>query len=151
MTMDQVTASADAAGLGNIEAAHASTIVPSTCWECGAICGSLLTVEDGKVVKIAPNRSHPASRGAFCVKGMRAAYEWTYQSSRLRKPLRGVGERGSGQFVEVSWDEALDEIANRLAAVRTEYGPRSLAGAVSGAFFSRGLVMALLMRSLGSP
>ena len=149
--MDQVTASADAAGLGNAEAAHASTVVPSTCWECGAICGSLLTVEDGKVVKIGPNRSHPASKGAFCVKGMRAAHEWTYQSSRLRKPLRRVGERGNGQFVEVSWDEALDEIANRLAAVRTEYGPLSLAGAVSGAFFSRGLVMALLMRSLGSP
>ena len=56
-----------------------AAVVPSTCWECGAICGSLLTVRDGKVLKIAPNPAHPSSRGAFCVKGIRAAHEWTYQ------------------------------------------------------------------------
>src|ERR1700749_2702192 len=76
----------------------ATEVVPSTCWECGAICGSLLTIQDGKVQKIAPNPSHPASKGAFCVKGIRGAKEWTYQSSRLRHPLRRVGPRGSGQF-----------------------------------------------------
>ena len=126
-------------------------VVPSTCWECGAICGSLLTVQNGKVLKIGPNASHPASRGAFCVKGIRAAHEWTYQSSRLRNPLRRVGPRGSGKFERVSWDSALDQMAERFAGVRSEYGPLALAGAVSGAFFSRGLVMALLMRALGSP
>ena len=62
------------------------SVVPSTCWECGAICGSLLTIQNGKVLKIAPNPSHPASKGAFCVKGIRAAHEWTYQSTRLRQP-----------------------------------------------------------------
>ena len=129
----------------------ASGVVPSTCWECGAICGSLLTVQNGKVLKIGPNASHPASRGAFCVKGIRAAHEWTYQSSRLRNPLRRVGPRGSGKFERVSWDSALDQMAERFAGVRSEYGPLALAGAVSGAFFSRGLVMALLMRALGSP
>ena len=127
------------------------SVVPSTCWECGAICGSLLTVQNGKVVKIGPNASHPASKGAFCVKGIRAAHEWTYQSSRLRSPLRRVGPRGSGKFVPVSWDSALDQMADGFAAVRSEHGPLALAGAVSGAFFSRGLVMALLMRALGSP
>ena len=129
----------------------ASGVVPSTCWECGAICGSLLTVQNGKVLKIGPNASHPASRGAFCVKGIRAAHEWTYQSSRLRNPLRRVGPRGSGKFERASWDSALDQMAERFAGVRSEYGPLALAGAVSGAFFSRGLVMALLMRALGSP
>jgi anaerobic selenocysteine-containing dehydrogenase len=129
----------------------APSVVPSTCWECGAICGSLLTVQNGKVVKIGPNTSHPASKGAFCVKGIRAAHEWTYQSSRLRNPLRRVGPRGSGKFERVSWDSALDQMAEGFAGVRSEYGPLALAGAVSGAFFSRGLVMALLMRALGSP
>ena len=78
------------------------SVVPSTCWECGAICGSLLTVRDGKVLKIGPNASHPASKGAFCVKGIRAAHEWTYQSSRLRNPLRRVGPRGWCAYVIVS-------------------------------------------------
>jgi anaerobic selenocysteine-containing dehydrogenase len=127
------------------------SVVPSTCWECGAICGSLLTVGRGKVLKIGPNASHPASKGAFCVKGIRAAHEWTYQSSRLRNPLRRVGPRGSGKFAAVSWDDALDQMADGFAEVRSEYGPLALVGAVSGAFFSRGLVMALLMRALGSP
>jgi anaerobic selenocysteine-containing dehydrogenase len=128
-----------------------STVVPSTCWECGTICGSLLTVERGKVTNIAPNPAHPASKGAFCVKGIRAVHEWTYQDSRLRQPLRRVGPRGSGSFAEVTWDEALDEIAGKLAEVRASYGPLALAGAVSGAFFSRGLTIALLLRALGSP
>src|ERR1700751_3623970 len=114
-------------------------VVPSTCWECGTICGSLLTVEDGRVTKIAPNPAHPASKGAFCVKGMRAVHEWTYQDARLRNPLRRVGPRGSGEFAAVSWDDALDEIAAKLSEVRASYGPLALAGAVSGAFFSRGL------------
>src|SRR5450756_1057401 len=133
------------------QAAPLHHVVPSTCWECGAICGSLLTVEAGKVLKIGPNAAHPASKGAFCVKGIRAAHEWTYQSARLRHPLKRVGERGSGVFEPVSWDDALDQMADGLAAVRERHGPLALAGAVSGAFFSRGLVMSLLMRALGSP
>ncbi len=92
----------------------ATEIVPSTCWECSALCGSLLTIEDGKVTKIAPNPEHPGSRGAFCVKGIRGLHEWTYQEQRLRTPLRRVGERGSGRFAPVSWDDALDEMADGL-------------------------------------
>ncbi|HMK79632.1 MAG TPA: molybdopterin-dependent oxidoreductase [Xanthobacteraceae bacterium] len=126
-------------------------IVPSTCWECSALCGSFLTVHDGKVVKIAPNADHPGSHGAFCVKGIRALPEWTYQEARLRTPLRRVGARGSGKFEPVTWDAALEQMAEGLVRVRERDGPLAIAGAVSGAFFSRGLVMALLTRALGSP
>jgi thiosulfate reductase/polysulfide reductase chain A len=45
---------------------------PSTCWECSTRCGSLVTVEDGCVAKVGPNPDHPGSKGAFCVKGIRA-------------------------------------------------------------------------------
>src|ERR1044072_3418099 len=117
----------------------ATEIVPSTCWECAALCGSFLTIEDGKVTKIAPNPAHPGSHGAFCVKGIRALHEWTYQEQRLRTPLRRVGERGSGRFAPVSWDDALDEMADGLGRVRETHGPFAIAGAVSGAFFSRRL------------
>jgi anaerobic selenocysteine-containing dehydrogenase len=65
--------------------------------------------------------------------------------------MRRIGERGSGNWQEISWDEALDEIADRLLEVREEYGPNSIVGAVSSAFFSRGAMVSLLMRSLGSP
>lgn len=131
--------------------ADGSQLVPSTCWECGAICGSMLTVRDGKVLKIGPNAAHPASKGAFCVKGIRAVLEWTYQSSRLRTPLRRVGPRGSGRFEEVSWTSALDQMAEQIASTHRTYGPLSIVGATNGAFFSRSLFVAQLMRSIGSP
>jgi len=126
-------------------------IYPSTCWECSTTCGSLVTVRGGKVVKIGPNPDHPVSRGAFCVKGIRALPEWTDQADRILYPLRRQGARGGGQWRRISWGEALDEMADRLAEVRAVHGPLALAGAVSGAFFSRGAVVALLMRSMGSP
>lgn len=127
-------------------------VVKSTCWECSAYCGSLITVNDaGRVTKIMPNPDHPLSQGAFCVKGMRGLPEWTYHPNRLLHPLRRVGPRGSGQWERITWDAALDEVADRMAAIRAQYGAPSLVGAVSGAAFSRGAIVALLMRSLGSP
>ena len=127
-------------------------VIASTCWECSAYCGSLITVnDDGRVTRIMPNPDNALSQGAFCVKGMRGLPEWTYNPNRLLHPLRRKGPRGSGQWERVSWDAALDEMADRMTAVRAQHGPRALVGAVSGAAFSRGPVMALLLRSLGSP
>lgn len=108
-------------------------------------------MEDGRVAKVGPNPDHPGSNGAFCVKGLRALPELTYSPGRIASPMRRAGPRGSGQWDEISWDDALDEMADRLLAVRDEHGPESLIGAVSSAFFSRGAMVALLMRSLGSP
>ncbi|MCO6419007.1 molybdopterin-dependent oxidoreductase [Siccirubricoccus sp. KC 17139] len=126
--------------------------IPSTCWECGTLCGALLTLgEDGRVTKVAPNPAHPTSKGAFCVKGIRGLPEWTDHPDRLLHPIRRIGPRGSGEWRRISWEEALEEVAEGLAKVRAEHGPLALVGAVSGAFFSRGAVVALLMRSLGSP
>ncbi|MEC8165211.1 MAG: molybdopterin-dependent oxidoreductase [Pseudomonadota bacterium] len=127
------------------------SVHPSQCWECNTYCGSLITMRDGKLTKIGPNPDHPGSKGAFCVKGIRAVREWTDNENRLLYPMRRVGARGSGEWERITWDDALDEIADRIAAIRAEYGPMSIAGAVSGAAFSRGAVMALLMRSIGSP
>ncbi len=125
--------------------------LPTTCWECSTLCGALATVRDGRVVEVLPNPAHPTSQGAFCIKGMRGLPESTYGPERITHPMRRVGARGGGQFERISWDAALDEMADRLAEVRTRHGPLSIAGAVSGAFFSRGAIIALLMRSLGSP
>lgn len=128
-----------------------ANVVPTTCWECSTLCGALATVREGRVVDVAPNAQHPTSRGAFCVKGMRGLPESTYGSSRIVHPLRRVGPRGGGHFERVSWDVALDAMADGIARTRAGHGPLAIAGAVSGAFFSRGAIVALLMRSIGSP
>ena len=65
--------------------------------------------------------------------------------------MRRVGERGSNRWEEISWDTALDAMATGFASARTKHGPLALAGAVGGAFFSRGPIVALLLRAMGSP
>jgi len=124
---------------------------PTTCWECSTCCGALATVRDGRVTDFVPNRTHPYSKGAFCIKGIRGAPGITYSGNRLLYPIRRTGARGEGKWARISWDEALDEMAERLAAVRQTYGPEAIVGATSGAYFSRSVILALTLRSIGSP
>lgn len=124
---------------------------PTTCWECSTCCGALATVRDGRVVEFAPNADHPHSKGAFCVKGIRGAPGLAYGPNRLLHPMRRLGARGEGKWARISWDKALDEMADRFAEVRRKYGPEAIVGATSGAYFSRSVILALTMRSIGSP
>ena len=107
--------------------------------------------KSGKVVNYAPNPASPHSAGAFCIKGIRGAPGLTYNPNRLLYPHRRVGARGEGRWARISWDEALDEMADRFAEVRRTYGPEAIVGATSGAAFSRSIVTALTLRSIGSP
>src|SRR3546814_2811178 len=68
--------------------AQSETILPTTCWECSAHCGALVTVENGRVTKVAPNPEHPASLGAFCIKGIRGLPDMTYHADRVLYPLK---------------------------------------------------------------
>ena len=129
----------------------AEQVLRSTCWECSVKCGSLISVRDGRVVKIGGNSEHPHSEGAFCVKGMNAPIAALEHPDRPLHPLRRTGERGSGQWERVSWDVVLEEIAKQLGDVKRRYGALAIGGAVSSAYFSRGVALALLLRSLGSP
>jgi anaerobic selenocysteine-containing dehydrogenase len=59
--------------------------------------------------------------------------------------------RGEGKWSRIPWDEALEEMADRLCEVRRRYGPEAIVGATSGAYFSRSVVLALMLRSIRSP
>ena len=135
---------------GEIAASRDSTYA-TTCWECSTNCGALATVRDGRVVEYGPNPDAPHSKGAFCIKGIRGAPGLTYNKNRLLFPHRRVGARGEGKWARISWDEALDEMADRLTEVRQRHGPEAIVGATSGGFFSRSVVTALMLRSIGSP
>ena len=82
------------------------TTYPSTCWECSTTCGMLLKVSAGRVVKVTPNPDHPYSKGAFCVKGIRALPELTYGTDRVLHPLRRKGARGGGARWSGTWSRA---------------------------------------------
>ncbi len=125
-------------------------VIPGVCDLCASGCGVLTRVADGRVVKLEGNPMHPINLGALCPKGQ-AAPELLYNPDRLKAPLKRTGERGAGQWQEISWDEAAQMVADQVQATRDSGNPEKVAfmhGNTRGqqrAFFSR------FMQAVGSP
>ncbi|MGH8998059.1 MAG: molybdopterin dinucleotide binding domain-containing protein, partial [Acidimicrobiia bacterium] len=98
-----------------------SMLVPTTCFNCESACGLLAYVDPdtGTVRKFEGNPEHPGSRGRNCAKGP-ATLNQVVDPDRILHPMRRVGARGSGRFEQVSWDEALGDIAARIRRAITE-------------------------------
>ena len=93
--------------------------------DCPDCCSLVLTVEDGHGTKLRGNPDHPVTRGFLC--GKVAQYlEREYSPGRLLYPQRRTGAKGEGRFERISWDEALDTIAQKLKAAAEEFGPESI-------------------------
>jgi anaerobic selenocysteine-containing dehydrogenase len=94
-----------------------SGVVRGACpHDCPDTCAMLVTVEDGRAVRVAGDPEHPFTHGFLCAKVNRYV-ERTYHRDRLLHPLRRVGRKGEGRFERISWDEALDEVAHRLGEI----------------------------------
>jgi sulfite dehydrogenase (quinone) subunit SoeA len=89
----------------------------TTCYMCACRCGIKVHLKDGRVRYIQGNREHPVNKGVLCAKGS-AGIMQHYSPARLSKPLLRVGERGSGEFREVEWDEALGIAEKWLGDIR---------------------------------
>ena len=89
------------------------------CTLCYHSCGTKVTVEDGRAVKVRGLESHPLNKGRLCPKGAKAL-DVVYSPNRLKQPLK----RRNGEFEEISWDQALDEIAEKLIRLKDDYGPQ---------------------------
>ncbi|KTE91505.1 dehydrogenase [Desulfitobacterium hafniense] len=109
-------------------------VVPTNCRFCGYQCGLLATVEGGKVRKVQPDPSrYPNNAGIMggC-KRWPLITEVMDHPQRINYPLKRVGERGSGRWERISWVQALDEIAAKLAGLKEEFGPEVLATSIGG-------------------
>jgi anaerobic selenocysteine-containing dehydrogenase len=84
--------------------------------DCPDTCSLITSVQDGVAIKVHGNPAHPQTAGVLCTKVSRYT-ERTYHPERVLHPLMRSGPKGSGQFVEVAWDEALSNIATRLQAI----------------------------------
>lgn len=117
------------------------------CALCAQNCGLEVLVENNRIVKVRGDKSNPRSQGYICRKGRNIAH-FQHHEQRLKYPLKKV----NGEFVRISWDQAISEIAARLKKIRDKYGPRSIAymgGGGQSCHFEAAFGVRLL-RGLGS-
>ena len=100
-------------------------VYKSACRMCHGGCGALLHVEDGRVNRLEGDPENPMNRGKLCALGA-ASLEQVYNPRRLKFPMRRKGRRGEGRWERISWDEAYDEIAERIRDAGKQNGPESV-------------------------
>ncbi|MEA1903963.1 MAG: molybdopterin-dependent oxidoreductase [Actinomycetota bacterium] len=143
-------ASAVAAGMTGLMPATAQAIDGNTPWYregeiqttynycdmCPWRCGIVVKTVNGEVRKIDGNPRDPKSRGMLCARGQ-GGVSFMYDTDRLQAPMMRTGARGEGKFQEVSWEQALEFIADKLAEIKERSGPEALAiaGHTSGDFW----------------
>jgi anaerobic selenocysteine-containing dehydrogenase len=96
--------------------------------DCPDACSVLVTVEDGRAVRIGGNPEHPVTRGFLCAK-VSKYLERVYSPERLLYPMRRVAPKGVGgpeAFERISWDAALEAVAERLQRAAAEFGSESI-------------------------
>lgn len=93
---------------------------------CGNMCSLKCTVRDGRLVLVEPNDAAEDQRyQVMCLKGV-AEVQHIYSDKRVQTPLKRVGERGENKFEQISWDDAIYEIAEKLKEVQGKYGKDSV-------------------------
>jgi len=85
----------------------------SVCRQCGAGCGILVKVLEGRAKKVEGNPLHPVNKGGLCARGQ-SGLQALYNPDRITGPLKRTGERGSGRYKEISWDEAIKTVSDKL-------------------------------------
>ncbi len=129
--------------------------IPGFCALCRSRCGCLSVVEDGRLVAVEPDPSHPTGEN-LCVKG-RAAPELVYAPDRLLHPMRRTRPKSDPDagWTRIGWDEALSFTAERMRAIAERHGPEAVAFSVttpSGTAVSDGFLwIHRLIRAFGSP
>ncbi len=101
------------------------SVVKSHCRMCHGGCGVLVYTKDEKVAKIAGDPDCPINHGTLCSKGIASA-QLVYHPDRLTHPVRRIGPKGSGKWERISWDEALDTIAERMLGYKEKFGAESV-------------------------
>lgn len=119
------------------------------CHFCHMNCGMLVYVEDGVATKIVGDPEHPYNAGGQCPRGA-SALDHLNHPNRINYPLKRVGDRGSGQFERVTWEEALDDIAARVTELKNKYGAETISS-IGGTNRTDDFVRRRFFNILGSP
>jgi len=115
--------------------------IPTYCDICFWKCGAIAYVKDGKLWKLEGNPDDPLSNGRLCPRGT-GGVSAHFNNERLKSPLIRKSSRGKEEWVEVTWGEAFDYIAEKMQKIKKQYGPESMAlfsHGVGGTFFKHTL------------
>lgn len=103
------------------------TIAPSVCpLDCPDTCSLSAVIKDGRLIEVKGSQANPYTDGVICNKVARYYPEFVHGDTRLRHPLKRVGPRDSGRFERISWDEALDRVAEGFSKAIDRHGPQSV-------------------------
>lgn len=108
-----------------IESYGYDAVTRSHCRMCHGGCGALVYTKNGKVEKIGGDPECPIAHGTLCSKGLASA-ELAYHPDRLTHPVKRIGPKGSGKWERISWDEALDLIAEKMLGYKEKHGAESV-------------------------
>lgn len=136
-----------ARGVPGAAAATGVQTIPTFCDICFWKCGAIAHVRDGKLWKLEGNPDDPLSRGRLCPRGT-GGVGAHYDPDRLKAPLVRRQRRGQDEWTQVTWDEALNYVAERMLAIKAQYGPEAMAlfsHGIGGAFFKH------TIKAYGSP
>ena len=100
-------------------------IKKTTCYMCACRCGINVHLKDGDIRYIEGNKDHPINKGVLCAKGSAGIMQQN-SPAKLTKPMKRIGERGSGEFKEINWDEAYQIATSWLSEIRNS-DPKKLA------------------------
>ncbi|MCP4074329.1 MAG: molybdopterin-dependent oxidoreductase [Hyphomicrobiales bacterium] len=101
------------------------TVLKSVCRSCHGGCGTIMHVKNGELVRVEGDPDSPLNKGRLCPIGV-ATKDLVYHRDRLKYPMRRKGERGCGEWKRISWDDALNEIAEKLQNIKDEFGAESI-------------------------
>jgi len=100
---------------------------PSVCaFDCPDTCSLTVSIDEGRIVKVRGSEAAPYTAGVICNKVARDTGDFVHGPRRLLYPLRRVGPKGSGQFERIPWDDALDEIYERVSEIIGRWGPQAV-------------------------
>jgi formate dehydrogenase (NADP+) alpha subunit len=114
--------------------------VITTCPYCGVGCQRRLEVKNNRIVRATPGTDNPVNNGQLCVKGRFGSFDFVFHPDRLKQPLMRINpdrfirvnkDNFNEVFRPISWDEALDLVAQRFAGIKKKYGPDAFAGVSS--------------------
>ncbi len=119
------------------------------CGPCHIRCGMLVQFENGRALGVRGDPENPLNRGALCRRGQ-LILEHLYNPDRLNYPLKRAGRRGEGKWKQITWEQAMDEIAEKLGGLRDRHGAETLAFS-RGTYRTYGWAMKRFLNLFGSP